>query len=500
MFKRGLVAPGNLQDLQESSDALGLDSLVREFLREEKVQTPWYIIAPEGNGRTVWDGAVLLLILASAISIPGQLAFGDAMDNDFAASVTHFHSVLLGVYGLDLVGWCFVSFQESSGAWAIAPRRIVANYLATWFIFDLIAVVPWPLGTTASGLPSVPVFAMLKVLRLSRVLSNKVGSSFGITSVAGVLMRFGRMFIGVFLLVHWFACTFYAVAGMTSEAEDPYLARLAELPPGERYVIELYGALSTMLGERPDGEPDARRALVAMVAMLTGALVVAAVFGNVAVLITSINMSKTRLQEKMDRINESMKSCRLPLELQAVIRQYYLYSWARHKESAGQAFVEDLSDGLRRKVRLAFYRDVLVAVPIFKPLGEAELEMLALSVTAEVYMPTDLVIKEGTSANELYVIGDGQLQVSRSDGLVVAVLGRGNFFGESPSRTHLAMSNASRAPPPTRTLALPPMSPTIKARALFYGAHISPYLPVSPHISPYLRVSPQARWRSSTRI
>ena len=115
-------------------------------------------------------------------------------------------------------------------------------------------------------------------------------------------------------------------------------------------------------------------------------------------------------------------------------------------------------------------------------------------------MPTDLVIKEGTSANELYVIGDGQLQVSRSDGLVVAVLGRGNFFGESPSRTHLAMSNASRAPPPTRTLALPPMSPTIKARALFYGAHISPYLPVSPHISPYLRVSPQARWRSSTRI
>jgi len=50
-------------------------------------------------------------------------------------------------------------------------------------------------------------------------------------------------------------------------------------------------------------------------------------------------------------------------------------------------FVEDLSDGLRRKVRLALYRDVLVAVPIFKPLGETELEMLALSVTAEIYNP-----------------------------------------------------------------------------------------------------------------
>ena len=49
--------------------------------------------------------------------------------------------------------------------------------------------------------------------------------------------------------------------------------------------------------------------------------------------------------------------------------------------------VEDLCPALRRKVRLALYRDVLVAVPIFKPLGEAELEMLALSVNAEIYNP-----------------------------------------------------------------------------------------------------------------
>ena len=109
-------------------------------------------------------------------------------------------------------------------------------------------------------------------------------------------------------------------------------------------------------------------------------------------------------------------------------------------------------------------------------------------------MPTDLVIKEGTSANELYVIGDGQLQVSRSDGLVVAVLGRGNFFGEIRSRTHLALertsiSNASRPPPRPQPFAPPPRSTPSR------GSH----LPASPRISPHLPVSPQARWRSSTR-
>ena len=337
--------------------------------------------------------------------------------------LAHFHTALLVVYGLDLVLWFFTSFQENSGEWAVRLDRIAANYLRTWFVVDLVAVVqalypepkpkptnagpdprprprprphahtrprpracksrptprtvprptptprreiirartpmharsqnitspsprlmqvPWAVGPWGTpGLPSVPVLAMLKVLRLSHALSNQgIGSSLPMTSLGGVLMRFSRMFVGFFLLVHWFACTFYAVATITGEAEDPYLARLAALAPWERYVIELYNALSMMLGERMDGEPDARRAAVAMVAMLTGALVVAAVFGNVAVLITSINMSETRQQEKMDRINESMSTCRLPLELQAVIRQYYLYSWARHKESASSMFVE----------------------------------------------------------------------------------------------------------------------------------------------------------------
>ena len=80
-------------------------------------------------------------------------------------------------------------------------------------------------------------------------------------------------------------------------------------------------------------------------------------------------------------------------------------------------------------------------------------------------MPTDLIIKEGTSANELYVIGDGQLQVSRSDGLVVAVLGRGNFFGEMLSQTHL-----EPCPRRERRLCL--------QRALFYEDNTSPDLPI----------------------
>ena len=123
---------------------LQLQTLVREFLHEERVPTPWYIVVPEGNGRTVWDAAVLLLILVSAVSIPGQLAFSGLMADGLVAALTHFNTALLVVYGLDLVLWFFASFQEDSGEWAITLDRIVANYLRTWFVVDLVAVVQTP--------------------------------------------------------------------------------------------------------------------------------------------------------------------------------------------------------------------------------------------------------------------------------------------------------------------------------------------------------------------
>ena len=76
-FKKSRVCPDTPDpsfSTRASASGSTLDTLVREFLREERVPTPWYIIVPEGKGRTVWDAAVLLLILMSAISIPAKLA------------------------------------------------------------------------------------------------------------------------------------------------------------------------------------------------------------------------------------------------------------------------------------------------------------------------------------------------------------------------------------------------------------------------------------------
>lgn len=46
------------------------------------------------------------------------------------------------------------------------------------------------------------------------------------------------------------------------------------------------------------------------------------------------------------------------------------------------------------------------------------------------YMPSDVIVREGLIGDEMYIIGDGEVQVSLSNGVKVAILGRGTFFGE----------------------------------------------------------------------
>jgi CRP-like cAMP-binding protein len=72
---------------------------------------------------------------------------------------------------------------------------------------------------------------------------------------------------------------------------------------------------------------------------------------------------------------------------------------------------------------------LLRSLPMFAPLGPATLEGLARSLEPVAAPAGTGVIREGEPGDRFYVIADGEIAVSRSDG-VTAVLRRGDGFGE----------------------------------------------------------------------
>lgn len=45
-------------------------------------------------------------------------------------------------------------------------------------------------------------------------------------------------------------------------------------------------------------------------------------------------------------------------------------------------------------------------------------------------MPHDVIVEVGDIGDAMFIIGDGLVQVRRPDRILVAVLGKGKFFGE----------------------------------------------------------------------
>jgi CRP-like cAMP-binding protein len=72
---------------------------------------------------------------------------------------------------------------------------------------------------------------------------------------------------------------------------------------------------------------------------------------------------------------------------------------------------------------------LLRSLPLFAPLGPAALEGLARSLEPVAAPAGTVVIREGDGGDRFYLVADGEIGVSRSDG-VTATLRRGQGFGE----------------------------------------------------------------------
>lgn len=75
------------------------------------------------------------------------------------------------------------------------------------------------------------------------------------------------------------------------------------------------------------------------------------------------------------------------------------------------------------------YLEYLARVPLFSACSRQELQAVARRSTDVSFPAGEVLIKQGESGYEAFVIVDGAVEVSR-DGTQLAVLGDGDFFGE----------------------------------------------------------------------
>jgi CRP-like cAMP-binding protein len=112
--------------------------------------------------------------------------------------------------------------------------------------------------------------------------------------------------------------------------------------------------------------------------------------------------------------------------------------------------------------------DILAGLALFADLGRPQLESVAHTFEEEMFQEGQRILRQGFAGSNFYVILDGEASV-RVDGRDLAMLGRGDFFGE--------VSVLLGEPPTADVVATRPMRCLVLP-----GAEVEPFLTSYPKV------------------
>ncbi|MBI9101108.1 MAG: ion transporter [Spirochaetales bacterium] len=379
-------------------------------------------IHPQGNFKVFWEAFVLLLTLIMTIIAPLMVVFEIPSKGPFLV----FDLILTTFFTIDI----YVNFHTSllvKRKEIHDRKKIAKEYLKGWFWIDLFATVPLHLIFGISSF--VMLNRILRFTRLFRLVklfsSSSTKTLKRIRELPFINPSIMRLLLMVFLLLiagHLIACGWMFISGNPDNLDS-----------NSRYIEAYYWTLTTLttIGYGDISPKTNTLRIYVMFIQLIGAGMYGFIIGNIANLISNIDVAKTQYKEKVDRINTFLKYKNIPLAMQKRINDYYEYLWDNRRGYDESSVLSDLPKSLKTTVSLFLNREIIEKVPLFKGASDEFLTELILTLEPVIYTPGDYVMKKGEMGFDMFFISKGSVDVvSEDEKIVYATLTDGAFFGE----------------------------------------------------------------------
>lgn len=294
-----------------------------------------------------------------------------------------------------------------------------------WLIIDFLAALPLQL-IVAPGYGHF--LRVLNILKVFRILSFRTNWLTGI-KINPILVRLGYFFFYVALSAHWVACCWLFIRETFTLQGAAYASITNE------YLKALYWGVTTIttIGYG-DISPDLNNNTQLIFTMFVQILGVGAygyIIGNIANMLSNMDMAKVRHQERTERMNSFMKSKKIPQKLQEQVHQYYNYLWHTRRGYDDMTVLSDLPDSFRFEFAMLLNQGIIEKAPLFSGASPALLREVVAQLKPAIYVPGDAICVYGEIGDKMYFINKGAVEVVSADGTqVYATLREGDFFGE----------------------------------------------------------------------
>ena len=385
--------------------------------------------------RIGWDLIILVLVIASCLLIPFQIAF-QHVTNWSGTEIVYLIDLF---FLIDIVLNFFTSYRHK-GAEITDRKKTAAHYLKTLFVIDLVA--NFPLDAFFMMFQDIQVYnvSLVLILRIPRLL--RIVRMFVIfrrwemqSWANSGYLRITKFFTAVMLFTHWIACAWYLVAYISDFPPDCWvmIMGIQDATAVTRYIRSLYWTIVTMttVGYGDITPHRDIEYVFTMAVMLLGASGYAFIIGKIASLFSNIDAAKATFWNRIEAVNQYLRSRNVPHKLKEQVRNYYEYLWAHHRGVKEDSLFDDLPTPFRLDILRYVTRELLKEVPLFKYCSPALRDVLLMALKPQTFAPEGYIAREGEVGKEIYFISRGKVEITTNDGSTRhGTLEDGDYFGD----------------------------------------------------------------------
>ena len=179
------------------------------------------------------------------------------------------------------------------------------------------------------------------------------------------------------------------------------------------YTIALYWAVTTLttVGYGDVSPHSSEEMLWSIIVQFVGTCSLGYIMGEVTAILTQEDKSAEMIREKIDAINAYMRFRKLPVALQARIRNHYSHMWKRTTVWDEPQILEELPRTLRAEVLESINTARLQGITFIYDLGNVGDEataQLSLRLTPQLAHRHEPVVRENHFGNDLYIMSSGR--------------------------------------------------------------------------------------------
>ena len=374
-----------------------------------------------------WDILICAVALITGLVLPVELLQGFAYSSHLAVWWTVFCAI-----GLFDIALSFNTTVEHQGVVLRDRRAIARRYLRGMFWPDLIANLPFFL---ASGIAMqtgwITALPLLRLLRMLHITSR--WEDLQLLQIP--VLRMIRYGLALMLITNGIACLWLWV-GLADSSPMGWIQRLelsrTNFP--DLYLHSLYWTVTTLatVGYGDITPKTSLEIILAIVMMMTGAILLAFAVGNVVSIISQLDGGRLEHRNQQSAITRYLQLNGVERQTIDRVRRFNDYQWARTGGINPRQILADLPAELRSEVTIRILQESVSKVPLFLAASSCLQKRLLAELVPVTFPPSTVVLEDEAVGEQILFITAGSVAINTNQDLPTEVLryGPGDYVGD----------------------------------------------------------------------